>query len=216
MGFIFGVLILGALLALVFGKKVGQLFVLGTWGVISVIIGVFVLILIAGLIQMQFLPKETYTHTSMGSPYINTYSPPSSAAPTTYSAAPTTYSVAPTTYSAAPTTYSDGVPLIHGANPGMPIIGVTLDRLSLKDEVRLALPQGGGEYVEAVTPGSPAERGGIAAGDVLTSQGNEAISMWNQVPDYLARRRVGVPVSYYRYRMVNGQMYQGYVSVTPR
>ena len=73
--FILIVLVIGALLAVLFGRGIGQLFVLGTTSIIACIIAVFALIVISGLIYMQFQTQPTYTHTSLGDPTVNTYVP---------------------------------------------------------------------------------------------------------------------------------------------
>ena len=54
---------------------------------------------------------------------------------------------------------------------------------------------GGGARVTSVTPGSPADAAGVAAGDVVTSVGDQRVTDMADLVAAVARRRPGDPVT---------------------
>ncbi len=204
MGFIFGVLIIGALLSLIFGKRVAAMFVTGTAAVIGILFGIL-LLLLSPLIWGFFTTPSRVESSSYSSPSqksstaygstassgsTSSYAPP---APTYQTSSP--YSPPPLPSSAVPT-----------AAPG-PRIGIDLADVpayTVQQLTYLNVPAGAGTWI-SVQPNSPAANAGLKTYDVILSAGTQTqpadwITPSNLLPDYLDRVGYNVPVKLHIYR----------------
>lgn len=79
---------------------------------------------------------------------------------------------------AVPSNYAWSVAqqIINGEEVRHPFLGITIYSVDASNAAELGVRVQSGAYVESVQPGSPAEIGGIEAGDVITSIGNTNIT----------------------------------------
>ena len=74
-------------------------------------------------------------------------------------------------------------------------LGVTIQPLTADAVSRLGLQSARGVLVNAVSPGSPAERGGLRAGDVITGFNGAAVNDPNALRNAVARTPPGSDVT---------------------
>ena len=161
LSFIVVVLILGALLSCVFGKGIGQLFVLGT-GMIVMLCFAILLIMLSPLIWGYFFP------------------PSRSASSFSYGTSGSTSGTSGSTSGNSSTAYASPV----GSQPHHLRIGV--DDTSAPNPVDEAylnknfnVPAGVGNYVSSVDANSPAENAGLHVGDIIVSaQVDDSRRVW--------------------------------------
>lgn len=228
LGAVLLVLVIGALLAAIFGRSVAQRFVMGTATLVSVCIaavGIIVLVIVViGAVQMQAVPQPASVISSPSapsSPSVSTYSPPevstSQAPPAPVYQAQAAPVAPPPPAPAAPRQWDNVYNPMTGRTVGAgPTIGIGQQSIAPEDETRLGLAQGYGVLVSSVRSGGPADVAGIKTGDVLTSMDGLAISTWNQLTDYEAKRGAGQPISLFVYRVADGRILKGPILVTPR
>ena len=196
MSFILGVLILGALLSVIFGKAVGQLFVLGTGTIVMLFFGVLLVLLSPMIFHFLFdkpTPSSSYSYQS--SPAYG--SPPAYGSSQTY---------APVTQTPAPTYQASSPPPAPATGTG-PRLGVDIvdnPANSAQYTAYLHPPVGAGAWIR-VHPGSPAEAAGLRSYDVILSAGTQTqpadwITPSNQLSNYLDRVGYNVPVRVHIYR----------------
>ncbi len=191
MGFILGVLILGALLSVIFGKTVGQLFVLGTGTIVMLFFGVL-LVLLSPLIWGFFTSKPT-----PNSSY--SYQPTPA-----YGSNTTSQTYAPVTQTPAASYQASSPPPATGTGPRLGVDIVDNPPNSFQYIAYLHPPVGTGAWIRVHT-GSPAEAAGLRSYDLILSAGTQSqqaawIMPTNQLPDYLDRVGYNVPVRLHIYR----------------
>lgn len=80
-----------------------------------------------------------------------------------------------------------------------PYLGVTYSVISQKAAIANEVPEGA--YVQAVTPGSPAEKSGIQDGDIITKIDGQKVNSQSQgLANYISRKKVGDAISLEVYR----------------
>jgi len=82
-------------------------------------------------------------------------------------------------------------------------LGVKIQSVSEEIAASLGIPENAGALVAAITPGGPAEKGGVQAGDIILRFDNEDVSSMRSLPRLVARAPIDkmVPVEVLR----NGQ-----------
>ncbi len=76
--------------------------------------------------------------------------------------------------------------LIEKGSYEYPYLGVSsLSDISLFDQEQLGLPQSTGAYIIEVVPGSPAEKGGLQAGDLITAIDGREVFVFGDLLSYL-------------------------------
>lgn len=205
MSFILAVLIIGALLSLIFGRRVAAMFVTGTATVVGLLFGVLLLLLsplIWGFLttpsRVERASSDSYTAPA---PSLPSYTPAAQASAPTYQAS-APYAPPPLPASAAPAAVTG------------PRIGVALNPVPAGIEQYMnadltganAMPAGMGCLVITVSRNSPADSAGLQPNDVLLSGGApgqkvEWITPSYQLPALLDRAGYGVPVLLNVYRV---------------
>jgi hypothetical protein len=210
MQFIAGVLIIGALLSVIFGKQIGALFVIAVSWVTIVAVGlVFIGI---GLLMFCPIPKThvPYAQPSDGGPAVAISPIVPAPAPAPVVQAPPVVKSVPV----APNSTPNSVNVNQG--PPRPTIGVDLTVATPPETIvqymdtdmtgRNAVPHGVGTILVDVKPNSPAEHVGLQAGDVVLSVGVPGqtaywITPSNSLPNEFIHYGYNTPLSLRIYRM---------------
>ncbi len=201
LGIILLVLIIGALLSLIFGKRIGAMFVSGITGVAICLVGLASLAFLLILVTNGFFSESPHTESSSYSPSYGSSAAYGSSASTgstsSYGSAPAqAYAPAAPTYSAPS---SDGQTEVY-----RPKIGVGLGPVPAASATVMVrdwqVPPGVGVQVTSVAPGSPAAAVGLLPGDLLVTmassgQRGEWIRPTDQLADFLILHGARVPVT---------------------
>jgi serine protease Do len=70
-------------------------------------------------------------------------------------------------------------------------VGVSFVTISRPVQLLKDLKIGNGAYIDKVMPGSPAEKAGIMAGDVITQINHEKLSLYNELDSVISRYQAG-------------------------
>ena len=206
MTFILGVLIIGALLAVIFGRRVGAMFVTGIGSL--VIAGV-------GVVSLLFLWFVLANGFSSSSPASTSSTYPS------YGATPVYGSSTPSQTYASSRRHRQLTRRQRPQQGTGPRLGVDIVDNPANGMQFLAYlhpPADAGAWIR-VHPHSPAEEAGLRSYDVILSAGTQSeqanwITPSHQLPDYLDRVGYNVPVSLHIYRATEQRDF--WVWVNPR
>ena len=213
MGFILGVLVLGALLSVIFGRRVGAMFVTGTATVVGILFAVL-LILLSPLIWGFFTTpshvekSDGYTSPSYGA----SYSTPASGSGYT----PVPPATAPTYQAPAASSVGASSPLAVAPTPSGPTIGITTQPADPRLSARFSMKPGFGVTVASVAPGDPAEQAGLVPGDLIQAMDSDPITANHTLADYVAAKGAGQTIRLSLQHIDNGLWVHKWITVTPR
>ncbi len=226
MGFILGVLIIGALLSMIFGKKVAAMFVTGTATVVAVIF-IVLLVLLSPLIYGFFTapshqsPASSYGSypTASSAPLYSTPSAPVVQAPTETAPATPAYQAAPAPPAATPAYQAPATPLtppVPSPTPAGPKIGITVVAADPQLSKHFSMDAGLGLVVNTVTPGGPADQAGLRQGDFIQAMDTFPVSSKYALTEYEAHMTSGQRIILSVQHNDGAQWGHKFVKVTPR
>jgi membrane-associated protease RseP (regulator of RpoE activity) len=222
MTFVLLILVIGGLLAAIFGRGYAQLFLFGTASLISWAILAFALFIVVGLVWAHFASPPVYTPTPQADQTINTYVPPGSGltdtTPAPAPAAPT--NVAPATTDSAPApVQSTGRYNIPNPATGIgssegPSIGITQEVATDRESRWANVPEGYGIILKSIWRGGPADVAGMQVNDVIVAVDGQRMAS-SQLRRYENSLPPGRSITFFVYRWANGQTRRGPITVTP-
>jgi membrane-associated protease RseP (regulator of RpoE activity) len=193
MGFIVGILIIGALLSAIFGRRVGATFVTGTAAL--VLLGIGVLLLLLSPMIIDFFREPSHTGSSDGGYMSPSYGASNSTPMPRIGYSPVPPSTTPVYQSPATTAVGASAPLTVTATPVGPSIGITTQPADSRLSAQFSMSPGFGATVVSVTPGGPAAQAGLSPGDFIQAMDDDPITAVHTLTDYEARKGAGQPIT---------------------